>query len=159
MFRFLLLVIVVFALFVFMRLVLLRLKILEMKGPVTRGPEETSEHAAAAKSRAKTIDAPKPLEVKSYMFTHFDYRVGPQNPEDFYENFYVNVGEAGADSTRTYSMYVTTPKALSSALRMNQHDYKFGRHLLVVERYDMKVILRAVQDRINELGLMGEDIT
>src|SRR5437870_1440750 len=102
MFRFLLLVIVVFALAVFMRLVLLRLKLLEMKAGAPLAEE--------SKSRTRTIDAPQPLEVKSYMFTNFDYRTGPANREEFFENMYVNVGEVlrtagGSDSnfTRTYS--------------------------------------------------------
>ena len=155
MFRFLLLILVVGALFVFMRLVLLRMKVLEMNAPRPPSPERTT----TATARGRTIDAPPPLEVKSYMFTNFDYRRGPANADDFYENLYVGVGEAGADSTRTYSMWVTTPKALSSMVQKNKDDYKFGRHLLVVERYDMKVILRAVGEHINDLGLMGEDVT
>src|SRR5205807_6797259 len=140
MFRFLLLVIVVFALAVFMRLVLLRLKLLEMK----TAPASVQESAA----RVRTIDAPQPLEVKSYMFTNFDYRSGPPNREDFFENMYVNVGEvlrtAGAadSNTRTYSLWVTTPRALDAAMRTKREDYKFGRNLLVVGRYDMDVILR-----------------
>lgn len=164
MFRFLLLVIVVFALVVFMRLVLLRLKMLEMKPGFAKNPEERP--AEAAPTGARTIDAPQPLEVKSYMFTNFDYRVGPADASDFYENLYINVGEAspaGANSnsnfTRTYSLYVTTPKALSSAMQVNQQGYKFGRHVLMVERYDMDLILCAVRDHINDLGLMAEDIT
>ncbi len=157
MFRFLLLVIVVFALAVFMRLVLLRLKLLEMK---TAAPSPTQESGP----RVRTIDAPQPLEVKSYMFTNFDYRSGPANRDDFFENMYVNVGEvlrtAGtADSnTRTYSLWVTTPRALDAAMRAKREEYKFGRNLLVVERYDMDVILKAVREHINDLGLLGENV-
>ncbi len=151
MFRYLLLIIVVFSLFVFMRLVLLRLKILEIK-------QSPPEQPLAPTPR--TIDAPQPLEVKSYMFTNFDYRVGPKNSEEFYEKLVVNVGEAdaNANSTRTYSLYVSTPTALASEMRVTKQDYKFGRNLLVIERYDMNLILRAVRDHINELGLLGEDI-
>ena len=155
MFRFLLLVIVVFALAVFMRLVLLRLKLLEMKAAPT---------AQESSPRIRTIDAPQPLEVKSYMFTNFDYRSGPANRDEFFENMYVNVGEvlrtAGAadSNTRTYSLWVTTPRALDTAMRAKREDYKFGRNLLVVERYDMDVILRAVREHINDLGLLGENV-
>ena len=121
--------------------------------------------ASSASPLPRTIDAPQPLEVKSYMFKNFDYRTGPANPEDFFENLYVNIGEVGptaagseANFTRTYSFYVTTPKALSSRLRTDSQNYKFGRNLLMVERYDMKVILGAVRDHINDLGLLGENI-
>ena len=153
MFRFLLLVIVVFALAVFMRLVLLRLKLLEMKGAASTPASEST-------ARARTIDAPRALEVKSYMFTNFDYRTGPANREDFFENIYLNVGEVGreSNSVRTYSLYVTTPRALDAAMRAKREDYKFGRNLLVVERYDMDVILRAVREHINDLGLLGENV-
>ena len=56
------------------------------------------------------------------------------------------------------TFYVTTPKALSAALRENHHQYRFGRNLLVVERYDMNVILRAVREHINDLGLLAESV-
>jgi hypothetical protein len=152
MFRFLLLIIIVCALVVFMRLVLLRLKLLEMKA--------ASPAAQESSPRVRTIDAPQPLEVKSYMFTNFDYRIGPANREEFFENMYVNVGNAGAESNsaRTYSLYVTTPRALDVAMRAKHEDYKFGRNLLVVERYDMDVILRAVREHINDLGLLSENV-
>jgi hypothetical protein len=108
----------------------------------------------------RTIDAPQPLEVKSYMFTNFDYRTGPASREDFFENMYVNVGHAGpeSNSARTYSLYVATPNALAAKMRSENQDYKFGRNLLVVERYDMDVILRAVREHINDLGLLGENV-
>src|SRR5438874_2688489 len=125
MFRFFLLIIVVFAVVVFMRLVLLRLKFLEMKAP----PPASSSAPAP-----RTIDAPQPLEIKSYMFANFDYRTGPPDPDEFFENLFVNVGEAESDiSLRAYSFYVATPKALSFALREKNQDYRFGRNLLVVE--------------------------
>jgi hypothetical protein len=164
MFRFLLLLIVVFALVVFMRLVLLRLKVLEMKTGSGKGAEVPVQETVT--SRSRTIDAPAPLQVKSYMFTNFDYRLGPADRSDFYENLYINVGETTSSATnsessptRTYSLYVTTPKALSSAMRLNKQGYKFGRHVLVVESYDINLILRAVKEHINDLGLMAEDIT
>jgi hypothetical protein len=153
MFRFLLLVSVVCVLMVFMRLVLLRLKLLERKAV---SPAQAPEQSA----RVRTIDAPQPLEVKSYMYTNFDYRTGPADREEFFENMYVNVGAAGPEtnSTRTYSLYVTTPRALDKAMRAKREDYKFGRNLLVVERYDMDVILKAVREHINDLGLLGENV-
>jgi predicted signal transduction protein with EAL and GGDEF domain len=100
------------------------------------------------------MPAAKTLAIKHYFFANFDHRSGPANRDNFFENLVVHVGPEDSAQYRVYSLWVVTPEAL----KLGHDPYRFGRGLLIVERYDMDVILRAVQDRIRELGLLAEEV-
>ncbi|MBI2682572.1 MAG: hypothetical protein HYX26_05050 [Acidobacteriales bacterium] len=138
--------VVVASLLVFLRLMLLSIR---------RGPQPRR----APVREDKIIDAEEPvLELKSYRFHGCDSAMGPPDPLDFHERLYVSVGPRDSDRARTYCIHVTTPKTLEKELSASGHPARFGRDLLIVHRFEVDVILRAVRDRIRELNELGESL-
>jgi hypothetical protein len=111
---------------------------------------------ASAEQKPKVIEMPasKPLVIKHYFFANFDHRTGPPDVSNFFENLVVHVGPEDAPHYRVYSVWVATP----GALKLQNEAYRFGRGLLIVERYDMELILRAVREHIRELGMLAVEV-
>jgi hypothetical protein len=148
MLRFIIITVLVLTFFVFVRLVLLRLRRMDQPPTKPAPPIIDAEPQFAS-----------PMEIKNYRFANFDHRVGPSNPENFHELLYVDVGPEGSTAdVRRYALHVTTPKGLSARIENNSSGYRFGSNLLVVERFDLEMILRALRDRINELPELGSEI-
>jgi hypothetical protein len=100
------------------------------------------------------MPATKPLTIKHFFFANFDHSSGPADRDNFFENLVVHVGPEDSPRYRVYSLWVAT----ASALKNGGDPYRFGRGLLIVERYDMEVILRAVREHIRELGLLALEV-
>jgi hypothetical protein len=94
------------------------------------------------------------LEIKHYFFANLDKSIGPPDPQHFLENLVVHVGPEGSDRYRVFSLWVGTPGAAAPGTQA----YRFGRGLLLVERYDLELIVKAVRQHINELGLLAEEV-
>ena len=136
--RIFLLVLVLATLLVFIRLVALRLRpAARPHTPVVLPPLQFRKSG--------------PLEVKHYWFGAFDHREGPPDPENFYEEFTMEVGEQDSSVTRSICLYVATPRALVGLVPMNSTEYAFARNLIVVPRFDMALILRAVKEQLSEI--------
>jgi hypothetical protein len=105
-------------------------------------------------SKIVTMPSAGPIAIKHYFFANLDHLAGPADPQNFYENLVVHVGPENADRYRVFSLWVTTP----GAVRPAPEGYRFGRGLLIVESYDLELILRAVRQHINELGLLAEEV-
>jgi hypothetical protein len=142
MLRLFILILIVLTLLVVLRLMLVRSRYKQQKLSEQRQPKIVEMPAA------------KPIAIKHYFFANFDHRTGPADRGNFFENLVVHVGLEDSQHYRVYSLWVATP----DALKLGHDRYRFGRGLLIVERYDMDVILRAVQDRIRELGLLAEEV-
>ena len=111
----------------------------------------------ASRPHAPTVLPPPPfrksgpIEIKNYWFGAFDHREGPPDAENFYEELTVEVGERGSSVTRSVCLYVATPRALVGMLPMDSNEYAFARNLIVVPRFDMALILRAVKEQLGEI--------
>jgi hypothetical protein len=101
----------------------------------------------------------KSKEIKNYYFIDIDFNKGPSDPENFYEDFRIDVGEAGSDSVTNYSFFVCTPKGIQGAMKELKTDYLMERNLLIVPRFDMELILRAIRERIDKLADYGLDVS
>ena len=145
MLRIVMVVVVAMAVFVFVRLVLL-----SFARPLKR---ETSP--------APTIEAqPRfnaPMTVRKFEFKRFDTKTGPPDGENFQEKLTLHAAPEGSDDISIYSVTVATPRALARSVAMGPGSYAFQRNLLLVERYDVALIERALHEHVNEIVyLSGE---
>ena len=100
-----------------------------------------------------------PLQVRSYKFRNFDFRSGPPDPKRFCERLYLTLGSSDDPSLeKKYSFLVATPAGLNDTMRAENRDFQFGRNLLLVERYDMELILRAISRHLDELDALAEEV-
>ena len=142
MLRLIIFVVVVAALVVLVRLLLLRMRM----------RSETQRPGAGP--RVVEMPVAGPPTIKHYFFANFDYRVGPSDPNRFLENLVVHVGPEESARYRVYSVWVAT----ANAVPLGQQGYRFGRGLLIVEHYNLELILQAVRQHITELGLLAEEV-
>jgi hypothetical protein len=140
MLRLIIFVVVLATLVVFVRLLLMRMRSGAQRSG--RGP------------RIIEMPVPGPPTIKHYFFANFDHRVGPPDPNHFLETLVVHVGPEESERYRVYSMWVAT----ANAVPMAPEGYRFGRGLLIVERYNLELILQAVRQHITELGLLAEEV-
>jgi hypothetical protein len=138
---------IIFGVLIATLVVVIRLLLIRSRFPSQAKTEE---------AKPKVIEMPvsKPVAIKHYFFANFDHRTGPADRENFFENLVVHVGPEDSPHYRVYSLWVATPAALNGA----NESYRFGRGLLIVERYDLDVILRAVREHIRELGLLAVEV-
>jgi|ERR1700694_384926 len=101
----------------------------------------------------------KSREIKNYYFIEIDLNKGPADPVNFYEDFRVDVGEAGSDSVTNYSFFVCTPKGIEDTMKELKADYLMERNLLIVPRFDMELVLHAIRERIDKLADYGLDVS
>jgi hypothetical protein len=138
---------IIFAVLIATLVVVVRLLLIRSRFPAQQKSEP-------AKPKIIAMSASKPLTIRHYFFANLDHRTGPADRDDFFENLVVHVGPEDSPDYRVYSLWVATP----AALMRRQDPYRFGRGLLIVERYDMEVILRAVREHIRELGLLAVEV-
>ena len=66
----------------------------------------------------------------------------PEDPEDCWIIVMADIGLEGSPGADEFTFYVCTPKRLSKVV---QHEgFQFGRHLLIVERFDWDTVERAI---------------
>ena len=71
----------------------------------------------------------------------------PDDPECFFIALRVRIGEEGSAGADDFELFVCTPKWLDA----NVWGPTWGRHFLMVRRYDYDLILEAVKKRIYEI--------
>lgn len=74
----------------------------------------------------------------------------PEDPLDCWIPIEANIGVRGESGADIFTFYVCTPTRLSSTLRLMPH--QFGRHLLVVERFDWSVVEVAIRALLGSLS-------
>lgn len=66
----------------------------------------------------------------------------PRNPDDCWILVYADIGMAGSEAVETFLFYVCTLARLSRIVQ--QEGFEFGRHLIILERFDWKMVERAI---------------
>ncbi len=82
--------------------------------------------------------------VLNYFFREIDLTEGPRDPEDFYDEFFVEWEHPETGYRWRTSFYVTTPRGMTRVMNEDRADYLLGDATIVVRRFDLKTILRAV---------------
>jgi hypothetical protein len=88
--------------------------------------------------------------ILNYYFRHTDLVEGPRDPEDFYDEFFVELENPEHEHRWTTSFHVATPKGLERVMREDGSEFVYGEGTIIVPRFDLATILRAVLERYAE---------
>jgi hypothetical protein len=86
------------------------------------------------------------LVITHYNFRSFQADAGPPDPEEFYDELVFQAYTRRDGYRFTGSMMVATPRGLAAELK-NGHAYLEGDGTVIVPRYDLTAILRALIER------------
>lgn len=73
----------------------------------------------------------------------------PENPFDCWIPVEAEIGVRGEAGADTFTFYVCTPNRLARSVQRTP--YQFGRHLLIVEKFDWSVVESAIQSLLETL--------
>lgn len=79
----------------------------------------------------------------------------PEDPRDCWVPIEADIGVKGESGADIFTFYVCTPGRLARTL--GQVPHQFGRHLLVVERFDWSVVEAAIRELIADLSASSWD--
>ncbi|OGY77238.1 MAG: hypothetical protein A2249_02850 [Candidatus Jacksonbacteria bacterium RIFOXYA2_FULL_44_7] len=100
----------------------------------------------------------KNLVMKGLAFSHYpglnDWPVDIYNA---YSDVWVNVGPKDEKWIDTYEFYVCTIKKFREGIKT--HQFAFGRHTLIVEKFDYDLIKKAIEGILPEIEKYGDDVT
>jgi hypothetical protein len=88
--------------------------------------------------------------ILNYYFRHTDMVEGPPDPEDLYDEFFVELENPAHEHRWTTSFHVATPKGLERVMREDRSEFVYGEGTIIVQRFDLAVILRAVLEHFAE---------
>ena len=88
--------------------------------------------------------------VLNYWFAETDLVAGPADPQNFCDEFFIEL-EHPHDNYRWRDSYViATPAGISAAMASDGDSARWADGTLIVPRYDLAVIMRAVMERYAE---------
>lgn len=96
----------------------------------------------------------KDAVIQNYGFDKIDLRTGPQDPTDFFDELLVSFffrdrgGVTGYSTNATYT--VCTPKGIASKMQAEGWVSLVADGYIVVERYDMTVVLDTILDLVTD---------
>jgi hypothetical protein len=86
--------------------------------------------------------------MKKFFFERIDALSGPPDPDVFADDLHVELYDPDSDNKWWHSYFVATPTGLSQILREKAWKYLYATGILVLPRYDLEEIRRAVVSRI-----------
>lgn len=90
------------------------------------------------------------LRITKFFFKNFDAIPGPPDPWAFADELTVELYNPDSDHRWWQSYFVATPQGISEILRDKSWKYLYAAEMLVVPKYDLEDIRRAVVSRIVE---------
>ena len=88
------------------------------------------------------------IRITKFFFKKADAIPGPADADAFADELYVQLYDPDADHGWWQSYFVATPQGLSRILREKAWKYLYAPEMIVVPRYDLEEIRRAVVVRI-----------
>lgn len=90
------------------------------------------------------------IQITKFYFSKMDAVPGPPDPYAFADELLVELYDGDSDRTWTQSFYVASPQGLTTVLQERSWGYLYAPEILVLPRYDLQEIRRAVISRIVE---------
>jgi hypothetical protein len=90
------------------------------------------------------------LRITKFFFRKLDAIPSPPDPWNFADELTVEVYDPDSDHRWWQSYFVATPQGLAQTLRDKSWKYLYAAEMLVVPKYDLEEIRRAVVSRIVE---------
>ena len=88
------------------------------------------------------------IRIKKLFFDKTDVFPGPSDPEVFADDLHIELYDPDSGHRWWQSFFIATPKGLAEILRERHWRYLHAPSILVIPRYDMEEIRRAVVSRI-----------
>jgi hypothetical protein len=88
--------------------------------------------------------------VLNYFFRETDLTTGPRDPEDFYDELFIEWEHPETGYRWRTSFHVTTPKGMVRVMAEERTDFLYGDFTIIVRRYELKTVLRAVLEHFAE---------
>lgn len=88
------------------------------------------------------------LRIIKLFFDKTDVSPGPDDPEVFADDLHIELYDPDSGRNWWQSYFVATPKGLAKILRDKSWRYLYAAAVLVLPRYDMEEIRRAVVSRV-----------
>ncbi|HXE90542.1 MAG TPA: hypothetical protein VNK82_06215 [Terriglobales bacterium] len=88
--------------------------------------------------------------ILNYYCRETDMVAGPSDPEDFYDEFFVEMENPEHEHRWTTSFHIATPKGLERVMQEDRSEFVYGDGAIIVQRFDLATILRAVLERYAE---------
>ena len=88
------------------------------------------------------------IQIKKLYFDKADVSPGPENSEIFADDLHIQLYDPDSNRYWWQSYFVATPKGLDKVLREKSWNYLYAPEMLVIPRYDLEEIRRAVVSRI-----------
>ena len=97
-------------------------------------------------------------DLLNYYFKQIDLVDGPPDPYNFLDEFSAEFEnrDDGHKWTSTYT--IATPQGLSNLLAKENYRYVLGDGMIIVPRYDLAAILRAVIDLHNDTTVQTDEV-
>jgi hypothetical protein len=88
------------------------------------------------------------IQIKKLFFDKTDISPGPPEPEVFADDLHIELYDPGSNHRWWQSFFIATPQGLARILRERHWRYLHAPSILVLPRYDLEEIRRAVVSRI-----------
>lgn len=88
--------------------------------------------------------------IDNYGFRDTDLRTGPRDPQDFFDELLVQFYSQDTGHSWQASYTVCTPKGLASHMRRTGFSSLIVSSFVVVERYDVDLILQTILEPVEE---------
>jgi hypothetical protein len=82
--------------------------------------------------------------IRNYYFRSTDLVAGPADPQNFSDEFFVELEHPESGYIWTATFVVCTPVGVDHRMKSEREDFLFGEGMIIVKRFDLKTILRAV---------------
>ncbi len=86
--------------------------------------------------------------ILNYHFARTDLLRGPADPDRFYDEFFLEAQDPESEHVWTYSYAVATPAGLRQLMDDEKFDSLYFDRVVIVPRWDLKLILGTVMDEI-----------
>jgi len=90
--------------------------------------------------------------ILNYYFRNTDLVAGPPEPESFYDELFLDLEHPQTGHRWTATFHVTTPRGLARVMAEDRTRYIFAEGTIIVDRFDLANILRAVMEHFAEPG-------
>ena len=88
------------------------------------------------------------IQIRKFFFDKTDVSPGPTNPEVFADDLHIELYDPDSGQSWWQPFFVATPAGLAAILREKNWRYLHAPEILVLPRYDLEEIRRAVVSRI-----------
>jgi hypothetical protein len=101
---------------------------------------------------------PRNIQITDWNFAKFEVEVGPPNRDSFVGELMVNLLDKSTGQAWQQTYLVATPAGLEKALRKSKLDFEFLPQTLVMNRYDVKQLRKAVLGDIGRIEAARGDV-